>query len=85
MVPHLSPWPPAADDDARRSELMVRLDAALQALPGEQRAAFVLRNIEDVPLRQAAEILGASVATVSYRARTAEVRVREAFEEELET
>ena len=62
-----------------RSEL-ARLQRVLAELDDAKRDAFVLRVVEQLSLEESAEILGARVATVSYRARKAEALVREAFE-----
>lgn len=40
------------------------LDAALQSLPSRQRAAVVLRHLEDLPLAEIADALGCSTGTV---------------------
>jgi RNA polymerase sigma-70 factor (ECF subfamily) len=54
----------------------LRLYDALERLPEEQREAFVLRVIEQVSLREAAEILAVPDSTVSYRAQRAETQLR---------
>ena len=72
----------AADQAAREAQALDLLYAALDRLPAPQREAFVLRIIEQRPLKEAAEILRAPVATVSYRARQAEARVRELLAEQ---
>ena len=73
--------PPAEPDQKLQTqEELGRLQAALAQLPDAQRDAFVLRVVEGLSLEEAAKILGARVATVSYRARRAEERVRALFE-----
>jgi RNA polymerase sigma-70 factor (ECF subfamily) len=76
--PPLSPIEPDRELQAR--EDLARLQAALAQLPDVQRDAFVLRVVEQLSLEEAAAILGARVATVSYRARRAEDSVRAYFE-----
>lgn len=61
-------------------QLLLSLDAALRGLDDDKRDAFVLRQIEGLSLAEAAELLGVSVQTVSYRAKQAEAHVRAAFE-----
>ena len=67
---------PAPDATARQRQALDLLYAALDTLPAPQREAFVVRILERRPLEEAARILDAPVATVSYRARKAEARVR---------
>jgi len=52
------------------------LYVALERLSEDQREAFVLRVIDQVPLKDAARILGIPESTVSYRAGRGEARVR---------
>lgn len=61
----------AADLDARRD-----LVAALATLPRGQRAVVVLRFVEDLTERQAAEVLGISVGTVKSQAARALATLR---------
>jgi RNA polymerase sigma-70 factor (ECF subfamily) len=58
----------AAADDAL---LRPRIEAAVAALPPEQREVFLLREYEDVPFAEIAEITGAPVPTVKSRMRYA--------------
>lgn len=76
--PTMQPVEPDRDLQAR--EDLARLQAALARLDDAQREAFVLRVVEQLSLEEAAAILGARVATVSYRARRAEEKVRAYFE-----
>lgn len=68
------------DRDLQAREELARLQAALARLDDAQRDAFVLRVVEQLSLEEAAKILGARVATISYRAKRAEAKVREYFE-----
>jgi RNA polymerase sigma-70 factor, ECF subfamily len=67
--------PGEALDPARRAEDRERLDAALAALDtltAEQRACYVLREVEGLTYEELAEVLDISVASVKgrlYRAR----------------
>ncbi len=72
--------PVEPDRDLQAREDLARLQAALARLDDAQREAFVLRVVEQLSLEEAAAILGARVATVSYRARRAEEKVRAYFE-----
>ena len=62
------PDPERAAESAR---LRPRLEAALAALPLEQREVFVLREYAGVPFAEIAQITGAPVPTVKSRMRYA--------------
>jgi RNA polymerase sigma-70 factor (ECF subfamily) len=57
--------------------LRLVLDRALQALPERQRAAFLLREVEDLSFREVAGALGVNEAT----ARVHHLRARRALQE----
>jgi RNA polymerase sigma factor (sigma-70 family) len=59
-----------------------RLAAAMAQLPGQQRAAFVLRHAHDLPLREVAQVLHVSEATAKTHLLRAVQRLRRALEEE---
>ena len=62
--------PPSAEASA--SELARAIDAALAALPEEQRTAMVLRRYEEMPYEDIAGVLGTTVPAVKsllFRAR----------------
>jgi RNA polymerase sigma-70 factor (ECF subfamily) len=63
---------PVEDHDAR--ELLERVYALLDALPANERIAFVLRYIDERPLLQVAEACGCSLATIKRRLSKAEKR-----------
>lgn len=75
------PQTPTPEQGASSRQAMEKLDAALAAIKPKLRDAFVLRVVEQLSLEESAAILGARVATVSYRARKAEALVRAALEE----
>ncbi len=60
------------DDEARRV-----LERALEDLPAEQRAVFVLRVMEDLSYREIADALGIAQGTVMSRLFRARARLRE--------
>jgi len=62
---------PGPDRVAESTLLRPRLEAALAALPQEQREVFVLREYAGVPFAEIAEITGAPVPTVKSRMRYA--------------
>lgn len=66
------------DAEALQAELESQIQAALQALPEQQRLAMVLLRYEDMSYEQIAEVLGTSVPAVKsliFRAREV-LRVR---------
>jgi RNA polymerase sigma-70 factor, ECF subfamily len=52
------------------------LDRALDSLPFEQRSAFVLAEIQDLPLEEVARIEAAPLGTVKSRISRAKEKLR---------
>jgi RNA polymerase sigma-70 factor (ECF subfamily) len=77
--PHAATSPP--DREAERKQLALRLQCALDALPDEQRVAFVLCEVEELTSVEAAEIVGAPEGTVRTRLFHAKKKLREMLEE----
>lgn len=70
---------------ARRQELRAAFARAIDALPDDQRAAFVLAEFHDFSLAEVAEALEVPVATLKtrlFRAREKLARALEEFKEE---
>lgn len=70
---------------ARQRELQRALTAAIEALPDDQRAAFVLAEFHGFSLAEIAEALGAPAGTIKtrlFRAREKLQRALEAYKEE---
>lgn len=65
------------EQEAMRTDLARQLTHALDALPIDQRVAFVLCEVEDRTSREAAEIVGAPEATVRTRIFHAKKKLRE--------
>lgn len=65
----------AAEEDRRQ------LRQALGRLPDKQRAAIVLRDIEGLPTREVAEILGSSESTVRVQISNGRLRLREILQQ----
>ncbi len=77
------PEPPTSgrpDDAASRAQQMKLLAAALDELPHDLRAAYVLCDLEDVPGAEAARILDVRAGTLSRRLHEARRALREAIE-----
>ncbi len=70
-----------ADRQAIGRELQVRMRAAIEALPDEQREIFLLREVNDLQFNEIAQIVGVPENTVKSRMRYALEKLREALEE----
>ncbi|MFL5263802.1 MAG: RNA polymerase sigma factor [Anaeromyxobacteraceae bacterium] len=70
----------APDDLAADALLRPALARAIAALPPEQREVFLLREYEDVPFAEIADITGAPVPTVKSRMRYALEALRRAMD-----
>jgi RNA polymerase sigma-70 factor (ECF subfamily) len=69
----------APDGAAEDAMVRPRIEAAIAALPAEQREVFLLREYEDVPFAEIAAITGAPVPTVKSRMRYALEALRRAL------
>jgi len=67
-------------DPIVRQELSRQLDRALAALPVEQRSAFVLAEIEELPYAEIARIERTSFGTVKSRIHRAKQRLQSLLE-----
>ena len=72
---------PGPDALAGWNELQAIWDELAALLPPQQRAAFVLREIEELPTRQVAEALGCSASTVRSHVAEARRTLQRALEE----
>jgi RNA polymerase sigma-70 factor, ECF subfamily len=70
---------PGPLDGVLDAEARSVLDRALEGLPAEQRAVFVLRVFEDLSYREIAETLDIHMGTVMSRLARARERLREAL------
>ena len=68
-----------ATSRARWGEIQDLWDALSEELPPQQRAAFVLREIERLPSREVAAALGCSVSTVRSHVALARRHLRDAL------
>jgi RNA polymerase sigma-70 factor (ECF subfamily) len=75
-TPALAPDPLAGVLEAEAHSLLER---ALQKLPAEQRAVFVLRAVEDLSYREIADALDISQGTVMSRLFRAREKLRDAL------
>jgi RNA polymerase sigma-70 factor, ECF subfamily len=68
---------PAPDESLIDRDVWDRLDRALEHLPLDQRTAFVLAEIQELPHREIALIEGIEIGTVKSRVSRAKARLRE--------
>jgi RNA polymerase sigma-70 factor (ECF subfamily) len=64
---------------AMSNEIQVKVVAAVEALPGEQREVFLLRHVANLPFQEIAQITGTPENTVKSRMRYALERLQEAL------
>ncbi|MBK8998807.1 MAG: RNA polymerase sigma factor [Myxococcales bacterium] len=76
------PSSPSPERDLRRRELASALSRALDALPLDQRVAFVLCDVEERTSSQAARIAGAPEGTMRTRLFHARKKLRALLEKE---
>lgn len=67
--------PDPSDQAASAQEIRI-VQQALERLPGKERAAVVLRDIEGLSTREVARILGSSQATVRSQISAARLKIR---------
>jgi RNA polymerase sigma-70 factor (ECF subfamily) len=68
-----------AEGLASDGQVRVRVEAAVAALPPDQREVFLLREVMDLPFAEIATVVGAPEPTVKSRMRYALERLREAL------
>jgi RNA polymerase sigma-70 factor (ECF subfamily) len=67
--------------EATGGELRVRISAAVETLPDDQREVFLMREVSNLPFKEIAEITGVSENTVKSRMRYALERLQAALSE----
>jgi len=72
------------DDYAMRRELAAAIQAAIERLPEDQRAALVLADIEGLDYQEIADVTGAALGTVKSRLSRARAKVRDILQEQKE-
>ena len=75
-------WSMRLDDPACQAELRAVLSAAIDELPADYRAVVLLRDVEGLPHREIAELLGLSVVIVKTRVHRARLFLRKRLEAE---
>jgi RNA polymerase sigma-70 factor, ECF subfamily len=75
-VPPGLDWSPRLKDPGLQAELRSVLSAAIEELPGEHRATFLLHDVEGLSNSQIAETLQIKLATVKSRVHRARLFLR---------
>jgi RNA polymerase sigma-70 factor (ECF subfamily) len=70
-----------ADRTAISQELSARIAEAVETLPEEQREVFLMRQVEHMPFKEIANVVGVPENTVKSRMRYALERLQEALAE----
>ncbi|MBN8613119.1 MAG: RNA polymerase sigma factor [Deltaproteobacteria bacterium] len=70
-----------SDRNVIAQDLSVRITAAVEALPDEQREVFLMREVQNLPFKDIAEVLGVPENTVKSRMRYALERLQRALAE----
>jgi RNA polymerase sigma-70 factor (ECF subfamily) len=71
----------STERSAISNEIQRKVVAALDALPGEQREVFLLRQVANLPFQEIATVTGTPENTVKSRMRYALERLQEALTE----
>ncbi len=67
---------PSPQEEAERQELRKRIEAGLQALPPEYRAALVLREIQQLRYDEIGQVLNVDIGTVKSRINRGRKKLR---------
>jgi RNA polymerase sigma-70 factor (ECF subfamily) len=76
-------WSMSVDDPARRTELRIVLNTAIEELPAHYRAVVLLRDVEGLSQQEAAEVLGLRVVNVKTLLHRARLFLRKGLEAHL--
>ena len=71
----------SADRGTLSKELATRIAEAVEELPDEQREVFLMREVQNLPFKEIADIVGVPENTVKSRMRYALERLQEALSE----
>ena len=80
QIPHpeyIADWRETPDRLAQRAEIHTLLDTAISELDTRHRVVFLLRDVEDLSVRDTAKALGISEANVKVRLLRARMQLRE--------
>ena len=74
-------WTQSAEDPAIQAEVRRRLKEAVESLPADYRAAFVLHDMEGLSNPEIAEMLGISLPAVKSRVHRSRLFLRQRLQE----
>jgi RNA polymerase sigma-70 factor, ECF subfamily len=77
MPRQFADWREIPSEALEQKELRQKLQEALDSLPAHYRQAFLLRDVEHMSEKEAAEVLGITVAAVKIRLHRARLQLRE--------
>jgi RNA polymerase sigma-70 factor (ECF subfamily) len=80
-VPEAPDWSQAPETRSEQADLRRLLEQAIRSLPVEHRATIVLRDVEGLSTREAAEVMDLSEAAFKSRLHRARLAVRRAVDE----
>lgn len=69
-----------AEDDADRSEMATKIQAAVDELDEKYRVVFLLRDVEELSIQETGDILNLTPAAVKSRLHRARLQLRAALE-----
>jgi RNA polymerase sigma-70 factor (ECF subfamily) len=81
LVDRIPSQGPASDRNVIAQDLALRIGAAVEALPDEQREVFLMREVQSMPFKDIANVLGVPENTVKSRMRYALERLQRALVE----
>jgi RNA polymerase sigma-70 factor (ECF subfamily) len=79
VVARSADWAARVDDPAVKAELRTQLERAIAELPPDYRAAVVVRDVEGLSAREAAEVLEISEAALKSRLHRGRMLLRQAL------
>ncbi|MFO1349713.1 MAG: RNA polymerase sigma factor [Gammaproteobacteria bacterium] len=85
VLPFGQPTPAGPEESAISAELRWLIEAEIDRLPDAFRSVFVLCEVEQLSVRETAELLGLPEATVKTRNHRAKERLRLALNQRIET
>jgi RNA polymerase sigma-70 factor, ECF subfamily len=81
LVPDAPDWSQAPETQSEQGDLLRALERAIMSLPVDYRAPIVLRDVEGLPTREAAEVMDLGEAAFKSRLHRARLAVRRALDE----
>ena len=82
-IPEVAAPEAGPEEVAAASEMAQIITAALAALQPEQRTAVVLRDVEDLPMRDVAKVLDIGLSTAKMRVHRGRAALRKSLDQEL--